>query len=376
MNFIDSNYFLSDFLRDKLLKKENQKVLGFISFISQVDSIGDYQSFEIAMKEMEKLYTDKRFIFSVKRAFGESLLYGHLHAIAEYAKLSDEEIRYFPIMEHGVDFWEMVKKPSYPRVFQGKYLRSKWRELNKGVPAFYIGPYIYYAKSTYSKEKICALKRENGKTLLIVPAHTHEMAEQSYDMKKFVNTIMQKYSDHYDTIMVLAYWADLKYDLYSLFQKAGAKLVSAGFRGDPNFISRLKTLLLLADTIVGNDLGTFIGYGFFLGKDVYLIENDVKLNLYDTKLGTDDIVYQNNLQLFLNAFGSEISKGRQAFLCNQFWGNEEIKSPCEVRDIFQVNQCVLKKAKGQINAIPKAVNACIHSDELTHSQRELLLASI
>ena len=125
MNFIDSNYFLSDFLRDKLLKKENQKVLGFISFISQVDSIGDYQSFEIAMKEMEKLYTDKRFIFSVKRAFGESLLYGHLHAIAEYAKLSDEEIRYFPIMEHGVDFWEMVKKPSYPRVFQGKYLRSK-----------------------------------------------------------------------------------------------------------------------------------------------------------------------------------------------------------------------------------------------------------
>ena len=87
-------------------------------------------------------------------------------------------------------------------------------------------------------------------------------------------------------------------------------------------------------------------------------------------------MYQNNLQLFLNAFGSEISKGRQAFLCNQFWGNEEIKSPCEVRDIFQVNQCVLKKAKGQINAIPKAVNACIHSDELTHSQRELLLASI
>lgn len=376
MNVIDSNYFLSDFFRDKLLKKENQKVAEFISFISQVDSIGDYPSFEIAMKEMERLYTNKKFIFSIKRAFGESLLYGHLHAIAEYAKLSDEDIRYFPIMEHGVDFWEMVKKPSYPRVFQGRYLHDKWRDLNKGIPSFYIGPYIYYAQSAYSEEEISELKRKNGKTLLIVPAHTHEMAEQSYDMKKFVDTVMQRCSPYYDTIMVLAYWADLKYDLYSLFQKAGAKVVSAGFRGDPNFISRLKTLLLLADTVIGNDLGTFVGYGFFLGKDVYLIENDVELSLHDTELDTGNVVYQNNLQLFMNAFGREINKDKQTLLCEQFWGSKEIKSPLEIRDILQVNRCILKKAKGQINAIPKAVNACIHSGELTHSQRDLLLASI
>ena len=87
-------------------------------------------------------------------------------------------------------------------------------------------------------------------------------------------------------------------------------------------------------------------------------------------------LYQNNLQLFMNAFGREINKDKQTLLCEQFWGSKEIKSPLEIRDILQVNRCILKKAKGQINAIPKAVNACIHSSELTHSQRDLLLASI
>ena len=133
---------------------------------------------------------------------------------------------------------------------------------------------------------------------------------------------------------------------------------------------------MLADTVIGNDLGTFVGYGFFLGKDVYLIENDVELSLHDTELDTGNVVYQNNLQLFMNAFGREINKDKQTLLCEQFWGSKEIKSPLEIRDILQVNRCILKKAKGQINAIPKAVNACIHSSELTHSQRDLLLASI
>ena len=286
MGFIEKNYFINDFARKTIMSYYNQNVLKLITEFSKIDSIMDYKMFCGLINKTGVLSKHRKTILSLKRVYGESLLYGHLSSIEHFAEIKKRDLKYFPIMEHGVTFWEIVNASGFPRVCQGDYLRENWKRKYPGVPLFCVGPYIHYADYYYSLEKRTALKKELGKTLLIVPAHTHEMASQDYDMQGFVDSIMRAKSS-YQTVMVLAYWADLKYPLYDCFINAGAKVVSAGFRGDPYFISRLKTILSLADIVVGNDIGTFIGYAHYLKKPVRLLPNTIEYTATVSKVEED-----------------------------------------------------------------------------------------
>ena len=370
---IERNYFLNDFLRKTLLFRQNATVTKHVTEFSKIDSISDFPLFKAAVKHLP--IPSKGYLFSVKRAFGESLLYGHLHAVQRYAGFSDKELSRFPIMEHGVNFWEDCNKAPFSRVCQGNYLSKRWFAQNPGSPLFTIGPYIYYASAYYDPEAFQACKNRYGKILLVVPAHTHEMATQAYNMKKFVSDIMEAYQKDYDTVMVLAYWADLSYDLYDLFEAAGAKIVSAGFRGDPNFISRLKTILSLADKIVGNDLGTFLGYGVYLKKPVGLIKNDISYELLDVDLTTEEeTIYQNTLKEFYRLFGEGQTPdpAKQEALCERFWGFHLTKSPDEIRAILNINRSILKMARGNAEKIKDAADRFLNSPAITELERGLL----
>ncbi len=341
--------------------------------LSKIDSISDFSLFKAAVKRLP--IPSKGYLFSVKRAFGESLMYGHLRAVQKYAGFSGKESSRFPIMEHGVDFWEDCRKAPFSRVCQGAYLSERWFAQNPGSPLFTIGPYIYYASAYYDPEAFQACKNRYGKILLVVPAHTHEMATQAYNMKKFVSDIMEAYQKDYDTVMILAYWADLSYELYELFEAAGAKIVSAGFRGDPNFISRLKTILSLADKIVGNDLGTFLGYGVYLKKPVGLIKNDISYELLDVDLTTEEeTIYQNTLKEFYRLFGEGQTPdpAKQEALCERFWGFHLTKSPDEIRAILNINRSILKMARGNAEKIKDAADRFLNSPAITELERGLL----
>lgn len=314
---IEKNYFVNDIVRRTVFKKQNDMVLAVTDKMAQIDSIESFDEFKDAVAQI-KYFNGT--IFSVKRAFGESLHYGHLQALKEYAGFNEDDFKYFPVLEHGVNFWEHTEIVPLPRVCQGTYLIEKWRKRHPYVPIYSIGPYITYAKEYYDKSRFCELKARLKKTVLIFPAHTFEMDSQEYDMKKFVDETMNRFSSDYDTVMISAYWADLRYELYDLFAKAGAKIVSAGFRGDPNFISRLKTMILLSDYIVGNDLGTFVGYGKMLGKPVSLIHTDI--NRVSAERTNDYKTFTGNISLFYEYFAIDkpIDEQKQHELCCRFWG--------------------------------------------------------
>lgn len=373
---IENNYFLNDVCRKSIMWFYNYKVYKTIGTFSCIDSISDFGDFKSALVKSGILSHSSKTLYSVKRAYGESLLYGHLSCIAEFAHFQKNQLIFFPIMEHGVTFWEVVRTAGFSRVCQGRYLMENWQMKYPGVPLFSIGPYIHYANTYYDEIKSSALKKKLGKVLLVVPAHTHEMATQNYNMRSFVDNIM-RLGMNYDTVMILAYWADVQYALYDYFAAAGAIVVSAGFRGDPLFISRLKTILSLADTVVGNDIGTFIGYAYYLGKQVILLPDDIKYSFSDIKLSEKErAVYQTNYQQFYRAFSEDPDPSLQRRLCKRFWGVGLEKTVEQLQDILLLNRDILIRSKGSAKQIPNVVSAYMLSSKTSKRAYTLLRDSL
>ena len=376
MKLIEDNYFIYDYFRRIAFFQRNRALIKFIEKCKNIDSIKNFNDFRNTLYRFGIFTESSQNFLSILCANSESLLYGHLSSIEHFAEIKKRDLKYFPIMEHGVTFWEIVNASGFPRVCQGDYLRENWKRKYPGVPLFCVGPYIHYADYYYSLEKRTALKKELGKTLLIVPAHTHEMASQDYDMQGFVDSIMRAKSS-YQTVMVLAYWADLKYPLYDCFINAGAKVVSAGFRGDPYFISRLKTILSLADIVVGNDIGTFIGYAHYLKKPVRLLPNTIEYTFRDLTLSqVNREVYQENSKQLYHAFSDSGDPNMQNALCEKFWGIGHEKTKEELNQILNINKHILKYARGNISKIPDAALRYLNSNEISKSEYLLLKNAI
>lgn len=359
-----------------VMYNHNKTVRKYSNEIGLIDCIRNYDLFkEYLIKNPIRV---RRFTFEEKKSYAESITYGHYDSIAKYSGLSRTQIKYFPIIEHGVDFWETVNPFFFPRACQGPYNKTIWKKSKSGIPLYQIGPLVSYADCIYSEEEIIHLKEKLGKTLVVVPAHTYEFSKNEYDTRSFVNQIMNRYKKEYDSIIIMAYWADVKYPLFDMFKHEGAILMSSGFRSDINFISRQKTILMLADTVVGNQIGTFIGYAYELGKKVEILQSDIKLELTDSTIAPDEAErYLRNTNELLKAFDTEEPDPvLQNKLCEKFWGHNIKRKPEFFCDLYEINKLIIKKSKGNLNKIPNVVESVLQSDLLNDRQKIILKESL
>lgn len=139
---------------------------------------------------------------------------------------------------------------------------------NKKIYA--MGPYIQYVKSYFCDSKIKEIKEKLGKTLLIFHVHSTHHVDYDYDVQKFMEHIESIKNEHnFNTIMVCMYWKDILRGNHYEFEKKGYTICTAGHLYDPNFLLRLKSIILLADMTMSNSLGTHIGYCVCLNKPHY-----------------------------------------------------------------------------------------------------------
>ncbi len=372
-NLIEKNLYLNDFVRGIAMCRYNKKVKNFINKTSVIDSICNYKEFKNCIDNFSKVYNGG--IFSTKRAFSESLLYGHINELFAYGNLPEKDFLYFPIMEHGIQFYMQTKRNYPPRIFQGDYFLDAWRKEYPGNPYYTIGPYIHYARPYYSEEKTEKLKKEFGKTLLVFPSHAYELCESKYDASQFVSYVMDRLAKDYSTVMVCAYWADLDDDIYNLFRARGAKIISAGFRGDLNFIRRLRTIIELSDCVVANALGTFLGYAVYLDKPVIMIDGNVINDIQDMSVSTqmEDLLRSTEKQ-FMIAFSpdNQNDKQKQSTLCEPYWGFKNIKTPDEIKAIYEVNKKVIKRSRGNIRKMGSAAKKIYENSKSSDIQRKVL----
>lgn len=345
---------------------KNKKMSKWIKQFEKIDSILDFETFKNSINMM---LNDKNLKkpYMIQGYATESLLYGHFNSLCRYALNTKGEFYYLPKIEHGVNpDISVVPNNEIERfsnfIFQSDYKAEQIHSVDALKPVFILGPYIHYAEFVYSEDKMHEIKKSLGKTLLVFPFHNFEFSSSKSDDETFVNYIMDNYEKKYDTILVSVYWNDVNDKMYKLFEERGAKLVSSGFRGDKNFIDRLKTILYLSDDVCGNAFGTHIGYALYMNKRYFHIKTDrifkdektgeiAKSNTksYDQAL-CDLFQYENIENCNLN------NKEIKQFI-EKYWGKEkDIKSPKEIHEIIDICKHIYDDSKGYSNKYNDVVN--------------------
>lgn len=156
-------------------------------------------------------------------------------------------------------------------ITNGLYNKNKITKISdKNV--IMIGPYITYAKSIFSEERLLEIKHKNGRTLLIFPTHGITGFEPRFDMSKFLDEI-KKASSNFETIVVCMYYHDVICNYHKQYKKEGYKVVSAGNGRNKFFLNKLKSIIQLSDAVIANNYTTGLQYAICLNKPVYIVKN-------------------------------------------------------------------------------------------------------
>jgi len=266
----------------------------------------------------------------------ENNLYGHGSIIQ----------RHFPdldfsetTLEHGLYIGSLVPsrhlKSRYKNIITLSEYRKKFISAKTDQNIITIGPYIKYAEPLYNSKEILSERKKLGKTLVVFPSHSIESVHANYNILAFIKYIRdfkEKYK--FQSVVVCMYWKDIELDNHKQYELSGFKIATAGHFYDSNFLSRLKTILLLSDAMLTNSVGTHVGYSVSLHKPVK-IWNGSKLEYLpisgneenaekelsarqgkDLNTHLEDI---KNIKLIFSKFDSNISKS-QLECIQYYWG--------------------------------------------------------
>lgn len=324
-------------------RKNNSEIKKISDEFKKIDSISNFSGF---VDKVQSLIASDNVIRAVYPN-SENTMYGHLLNFYEYAGLEFQETP-FICVEHGVNFL-MDDMPRFKyevstvMLFQSNYKREMIHRTDPLKPVFAVGPYVHYAKPYYDDEKLHKIKSKSGKTIVIYLGHTWEKTSVERDIYEYIK-IIRRFQKEYDSIVFCLYWTDCRHELIDTLSKEDkVHFVSAGYRGDPLFLSRTRTIIEMADTIAGNDIGTYIGYALYLNKPIVYL---------DTADRVTSTVYSPNLQIgeenkrrIVNAMKNDYQQLSED-LYNEFWGGDCIKTPEDMRSILLLADQIAKEAHG------------------------------
>lgn len=269
--------------------------------------------------------------------------YGNATVFKKYAGI-DKNYQLKVVIEHGLFFgdyiWEQDKHSNLPLMLTFSKKRAAFLKGETKKETFAIGPYIHYA-TPYLNENQERLERKRlGKNLLIFPTHSTATLSVYYDTKKFIRKIKQIGKD-FDSIRVCLYWKDILLGMDKIYREEGLECVTAGHIFDPLFTSRLKSIISLSTITMTNGIGTYSGYCIYIKKPHYYYEQnlDYKGNWGDWPMLDKESIskIEADLRVIQQAFGEYrnfISKS-QYDIANLFWGFDQIKTPQQIKRIFQ-----------------------------------------
>ncbi|MDX6190119.1 hypothetical protein SGQ83_12230 [Flavobacterium sp. Fl-318] len=211
-------------------------------------------------------------------ANGDIQLYGFYHGLLKY--INGKNIGYHVANEHGFIFSSFVHKHF---LYQDTIITfSDYREkhISKEYPTkkiIKIGPYIHYVDSLLNNDDFKELKIRLGKTLLVFPFHSIDGVISEFDNEELLSVIEERRKD-FDTILVCLYFKDIQIGRAKDYIDKGYKVVTAGHSNDAFFLNRLKSIMELSDSIISNEVGSYIAYAVYLKKTIELIRQKTVLS--------------------------------------------------------------------------------------------------
>ncbi len=268
--------------------------------------------------------------------------YGHAHILKNFLGLP-QSYQFKFILEHGLYLNDQIDPidsetdlPSFVTysVYR-KNILTKYREF-----AFSIGPFITYAKSLLTDKQIEAEKKRLGKSVLFFPAHSTPVIGMEFDTQKLCKEI-KKISNGYDSVRICLYWKDILLGRAKVYQEQGFECVTAGHMLDPNFLPRLKSLILISDLTGSNIISSQAGFCIALQKPHILINN--KLELKTTRNWKKRIGEVLASKSYLEV-AREFSKlnfkitPNQRKLIRKYWGMDSLRTKTELMKIVDLTE--------------------------------------
>ena len=339
-------------LKNSLPGAEERRYQRFIKMIQGIDPISDINMFREAIDPV----LQKDTFFSTAAYGPDSFLYGYYNEIVRYSGRHLSKIPMLPMFEHGIRFASPPRKYDKYSLSYACQGRNRIHEIHSVDPwkmVFSFGPYIHYAEDEYDQQKFESLKKQLGNTLLVFPAHTWEESSLGGSNEDFLQRVMRKYAPAYDNVLVCMYWKNVNDPVAKAFETAGAKIVSAGFRGDSKFVRRLKTIIRLADDVVVDDIGTNIGFSICMKKRVFFEGGENPKG--------NDAFFTENYRAFKQAFScidrvfSQEQLDRQHELYTSFWGGEqELLTKSQTNKLFEALEAIYDAANYNVDRLPNA----------------------
>lgn len=342
---LKKNLFINDLARSVVCWKYNKEIIQFTNEISNVDSIMNFDEFSKSLAKIPKQMGGSS--YTIKRAFAENTWYGYCEEVMRYAGIDVKEILYMPLLEHGISLNNALPMDRYnlhsSYIFQGRSHDAEWRE-KTDKKAYYIGPYVHYARYIYSEKNIQKLKKKLGKVLLVFPAHSTEYEEVKLKTNDFNDYMLNQLGKDYDTILCCLFWKDCNSEYAKYLKEQGTTLVSCGFKTDSKFVRRLKTLIRISDTVLFPSFSTSIGFAYYMKKNIIYFSQEANIqrdyNKYAGNLDEIDNIFINGTSEFNKAFrpNSTASEDDKIKLINFYWGLDQIKTPIEIKALFNDNK--------------------------------------
>lgn len=320
-----------------------------VARVSGVDSILEFEKFK---KEVQPFLNRTKLQVNIGFA-PQAYFYGYYQEIVRFADM-EEKLPGFPVfshMEHGAANIDTQRDEfsanSSCYCSCSDYRRTDIHEIAPKRMYISTGPYIHYSKKYYSEADEKKIKKEWGRTLLVFPFHRCEGEENGKGEENVLfDAVYSTFKKKFDSIIVCTYWFDVNDAILDRYKNEGAKIVSSGFRGDGRFVQRLKTLISLSDACIMDEVGTNLGFCYYMGKPTYLIERESRF---------DDKLFEENTKRFGKAFGtddlffSDEQKNLQKTLYDYYWGGECIRSKKEIKAILTNVSRILKIAGYDMN---------------------------
>lgn len=238
------------------------------------------------------------------------------------------------MIEHGIYFGRYVLEEEclYPEI-STIYTYSPYRKevlneyfgpnLSKKIVV--VGPYIKFSDHLYSKKKLSKLKKKLGKVLIVFPTHSSMDTSVDFSHNSWLNEIERR-AKGFDTVIISLFWADINKGLHKQYMGKGYLIACNGNRFDPNFLSREKDLISLADMTMSNNIGTHIGYCICMDKPHYIFHQEVHNSVIsDRSKNSTDIIEMNRqkeyteLYTHFSEFSTTITP-KQKEIVEYYWG--------------------------------------------------------
>ncbi len=271
--------------------------------------------------------------------------YGAAYWMQHYAGV---EMPVKACIEHGVYFGNCVNeaeldKSGLPCLLTFGPSRIEHIAEVSDVPAIPVGPYIAYASDYLPIDEMNALKEELGRVLLVFLSHSVDRVRIIFETSDLINEIERvAAANKIDTVLVCLYYRDILNGAAETYEQQGFTVVTAGYREDVLFLSRLRTLISLSDLTMSNSVGTHVGYCAFLGRPHYVYRQNQH---YTAVAATDAVEFDNPYMRLAEREKAEVARAFDSFnkelrsienVCDRFWGFCNVLTVAQMAELIEV----------------------------------------